>query len=65
MLSEFGRAGSAGAPAVVEGTAALVVATEALGTAADDVAPAPARSQGFGGDAPLAMLDLYSPSPVL
>lgn len=58
MLRESGLAGSAGASVAVDvpvGVATVAVLT-LLGTAADDVAPAPARSQGLGGEPPVAML---------
>lgn len=50
VLRDSGREGRAGADESVDvGVAALVMLE---GTAAEDVAPAPARSQGLGGDAP-------------
>ena len=56
VLRESGRAGSAGASvAVLVAVGVAAVAGVVAGTAADDVAPAPARSQGFGGEPPVAM----------
>lgn len=62
VLRESGRAGNAGASVEDVAVGIAAVAVVALpGTAADDVAPAPARSQGLGGEPPVAMLRSLRP----